>query len=44
MWSVGVVLTMLISGKNPFKCLSKDETYEKIKSENIILKGNFRPI
>ena len=41
MWSVGVVLMILVSGKNPFKAKSKDETFEKIKSQNIVLKGNF---
>jgi serine/threonine protein kinase len=33
MWSLGIVLFNMVTGKQPFKCESKEEIYDQIKNE-----------
>jgi serine/threonine protein kinase len=39
MWSAGVVLLLLILGRNPFKGKSKEETFEKIRKDTVTFSG-----
>ena len=44
MWSAGIVLMILITGRNSFKGKSKEETFERIKRESISFAGTCHPI